>query len=145
STAERGGVLVRCGRWPGYARERTVHAATPFRGVVLGNLIPPLPRGGDPQARHIDALPGPSIHPPGHDGLLAVDQDLGIGEARTSEHISISSFDIIALDLRGPGRGRAEGQDGGAENLAEGLHLVSLPMGKVEAVDRRGGVVTVGL
>ena len=69
-------------------------------GVVLGEGRISQQRRGNAEAGKIHALPRPFLDFPGQDGLLAVDEDLGIGEARAGENIRIPGFDVFASDLR---------------------------------------------
>ena len=81
-------------------------------GMVLGEGRIAQHRRGDAEARKIHALPRPFLDLPGQDGLLAVDEDLGIGEAWAGENIRIPGFDVLAADLRRARHRRGQGQHG---------------------------------
>ena len=54
--------------------------------------------GGDAEPAEVDPVPRPFRHLPGHHGPIAVDENLGIREARAGEDVGGACLDIVAAN-----------------------------------------------
>ena len=81
-------------------------------GLVLGEGRRAPDRRGDAQAADVGSLPGSLVDLPGQHRLAAVDEDLGVRDARAGEDVGGPSFDVVALETGRARDGRAENASG---------------------------------
>src|SRR5262249_47923695 len=80
---------------------------------------------GDTETAEIGALPGSLLDFPRHHGLIAVDEDLGIRNARAGEDICGSRLDIVTLDTCGIGDTHAGNQQSSTPGCQRFSHVLA--------------------
>ena len=134
------GDVARAGRrpasWPSRSRPRaagesallsTIRTAVAFSGWSCGERRRAVDRRGDAQPAQVDSLPRPFGHLPGHHGPIAVDEDLGIGEARAGEDIGGACLDIVAPNARRARQRRRQGQEYARHNAETIVRMAVSP------------------
>ena len=115
---------IRASRWLPDALASTINTAAAFSGLSSEKVVVPLTAAAMHSPLRVDPLPRPLGHLPRHHGVIAVNEDLGIGKARAREHIRGPCLDVIAPNLRRIGDARAQGQKAHAKSCTNRSHEI---------------------